>query len=113
MAQREPGDDRKKHVERFFGDEETGNEDCWVDIELIDRLVVKGFNGKIYTKTFHYFQVDTNKRVGKEYTEVQVKNPEDEDQFVTTKAYDEYKTKGIGNFEPPPPSNVNFKTKRR
>lgn len=115
MAQREPGDQRKTHVERFYGDEESGNEDSWVDIELIDRLVVKGFHGKIHTKTFHYFQKSTTEMAGREFTEVRIENPEDKDQFVTIKAYDEYSQRGfdINEFQPILPENVNYKTKRR
>lgn len=37
--------ERQSHIVRYYGDEAQGNEDLWVDVEILDRVTLNGWQG--------------------------------------------------------------------
>lgn len=95
---------RKTHVERTYGKNE--NDDCWLDLEILDELVEDGDGGQ---RTIRHFACKPKRKSNY----LRVKNPEDEDQHVEIAVWDEYKAtdvqRSFANCKGPTTRNVTVK----
>lgn len=96
-------DDRKTHIERIYG--KAGNEDTWVDVEVLDELPTFGVKGQKTVSEFIYSsdKRDTEKR--------RVEDPEDKDNYVEIEVGEEVHMASLRDvdrvfFNDPPPSET-------
>lgn len=96
-------EERKTHVERIYGKDESedggpDNSDMWVDLEVVDRFVLDTYHPGIVGK-FPSMLGQTSKwelaedrgdlEKLREFKEKKVKNPDDEEQYVIVKVWDQ------------------------
>lgn len=83
-------DERKTHIERFYG--EGDNADCWIDVEMLDQLVVTS-KGQKTVHTFFTDKVDRDD--ARSSSKKRIKNPQDETQYVEIDVWDNYRAAGV------------------
>lgn len=77
---------KKTHVVRYYGEEDTDSEDFWVDVETLDRITFNGRQGNISNKNQAQETTvnlaDFAKDPGRKLFTVRVFNPADDNQYV-------------------------------
>lgn len=77
---------KKTHVVRYYGKENTDNEDFWVDVETLDRITFNGRQGNISNKNQAQETTvnlaDFAKDPGRKLFTVRVRNPQDDNQYI-------------------------------
>jgi hypothetical protein len=77
---------RRVSVVRFYGKKEPGgpdNSDSWVDVAILDSITIESGRGHQYQKITYTFEYADNENPVRKQTELKVKNPLDDTQYVT------------------------------